>query len=89
MTRDEKIVALALDLEAAWSGVGTTPTDRPSTHWLRAATLAQDRIDAGRVEVTDAMVNEASGVLEIEMRETPDSRLMRTALEAALAARGK
>lgn len=49
MTRAEKIEALALDLEAAWSGIQSKPTDRPNKHWLRAATLAQDRIDAAGV----------------------------------------
>lgn len=44
MTREQKIEALALDMEAAWSGLPRQ--DWASPAWLRAATLAQDRIDA-------------------------------------------
>ena len=62
MTRAEKIEALALDLEAAWSGIQSKPTDRPNKHWLRAATVAQDRIDAAGVVWTPMTERAPEGV---------------------------
>ena len=50
MTRDEKIEALAMEIEAVWH-TGNPPA-RPSISSRTAATIAQDRIDAAATNWT-------------------------------------